>query len=167
MGSFTALAAGGFIGILIMICVFIILLAVGGVILRFAVSIFNGFAGGKDSPDAAPMPSLGKAMGIVFIVGLINIFVEFILAMLMPVQVDADEASMAAAGTSLVVSLLSLVIGYLIMSGILKALLPTSMGRAFGVALCWYIAFIIVFIIIAVIVGIIAVALGLGVAAAT
>ncbi len=117
-------------------------LAIGAVILRAAVSLYNRMSGGANSRNAVPSPSFGKAMGIVFLSGLVNMVLNFIAGFgigILGVVTSADPERV-----KLVATLISLPIGFLVTAGMLRALLPTSFGRAVLVTLCQYLILIVV-----------------------
>ena len=126
-GSWYALAL---FGVFLFLC-----LAIAGEVLRFAVGLYNHFVGGKDSTRAIARPSLGKAMVIVLVVGVIGVIVESIMRSVL----DAGAAGAQA---------VSFVIGFVVMSALLSWMLPTSFVRGLAVTACWYLA---VFIIVAIV----------------
>ena len=126
-GSMLALAA---FGVFLFVC-----LAIAGVVLRFAVGLYNHFVGGKESTRAIARPSLAKAMVIVLVVGVIGTLVESIMRSVL----DAGAAGAQA---------VSFVIGFVVMSALLSWMLPTSFVRGLAVTADWYLA---VFIIVAIV----------------
>lgn len=111
-----------------------LVLFVGAIILRAAVSLSSKLAGIEHSENPIPEPSAGKGMGILFLSSIAQVASGFSLGFLI-------------AGTSLVVNLTkiqaiivtqlaSLPVCFLVMSGMLAALLPTSFARGMLVALC-------------------------------
>jgi hypothetical protein len=99
----------------------------------------------RSSSKAIPEPSMGQAMGIVFV----NFIVGFVVSI--PINI-AMGAGVAGAGgdpaARLIASLIQLPIGFLINAGVLTAMLPTTFPRACLVVLFEYLIAIAIGIII-------------------
>lgn len=141
------------------ICVVFVLLpiglAIGAVILRAAISMFNKFAGyGAENPNQVPEPSMGKAMAIVLITGVAN----WIVGTLIGAVGAGALKSVAEPWNILIPSLLSLPFSFLVSAGMLTALLPTTFKRGLGVSACEY----LVAILVGIAIGVLAVLIGIG-----
>jgi hypothetical protein len=121
---------------------------IGGIILRAACSLYNKMAGGDKITYGVPEPTFGKAMGIALVILVVQILINFTINLVVGAGAQAAGASgTAAAGFNLLGLLGSLLIGILVMSGLLTALLPTNFGRAILVTLLYQVIFIVVVII--------------------
>ncbi|KAA0134289.1 hypothetical protein FYZ48_22170 [Gimesia chilikensis] len=128
-------------------------LAIGAVILRAAISLFNKFAGfGEDHLSRVPEPEMLKAMGIVFITGLVNWVVGFIIGLFGAVALKEVGQPWA----ELLPALFSLPFSFLVASALLAGLLPTTFVRGMGVAACQYLISILIAVVIGVIFVVIA-----------
>lgn len=146
--------------ILGMICggifVFIIVLMIVSVIMRFAVVLANKCFGGSasstysddwddwdDAPRSyrgrrqnalIPEPSFGKGMGIAFVAYIVNFVVNFAIGIAFGVGMQGMARGGMRGGADpalfILVQGMSMVVSFLIWSGILTAMLPTSFGRA-------------------------------------
>ncbi len=149
-------APNPFLGI---ICVVFVLLpiglAIGAVILRAAISMFNKFAGyGDENPNQVPEPSMGKAMAIVLITGVANWIVGALIG-----SIGAGALkSVAEPWKTLIPSLLSLPFSFFVSAGLLSGLLPTTFKRGLGVAACEY----LVAILVGMAIGVLAALIGIG-----
>ena len=154
--TFVLGAPDPFVGILCVLFIALpIGLAIGAVILRAAISLFNKFAGfGDDHPDKVPEPTMMKAMGIVLITGVANWIVGSVIG-----AVGASVLqSMSEPWHTLIPSLLALPFSFLVSAGVLTGLLPTTFKRGVGVAACEY----LVAILVGAAIGILAVLIGIG-----
>ncbi|QDT29324.1 hypothetical protein [Gimesia panareensis] len=156
----TTLVLGAPDPLMLVLVVFVIVvpigLLIGAVILRAAISLFNKFAGyGDENPNQVPEPSMGKAMGIVFVTA----FVNWILGLVIGVVGAAFLRSVSAPWNALIPSLISLPFSFLVSAALLSGLLPTTFPRGLGVAACQYLVSILLAIAIAVVAGIIMAAL--------
>jgi len=120
--------------------------AIGAIILRAAVSMYNGMAGGEGVPE----PPMGRAMGIMFVTALVNGAAGFVLGMVVGGAAAAGGAQ--GQGAAVTAQLASLPVGFLVMAGMLSAMLPTTFGRAILVTLCHF----IIGLLIAAVLGLIA-----------
>ncbi len=116
-----------------------------------------------DGPGV-PEPSTGKAMGIIAL----NWVIGFVIGLVLNVALGVGMGGFAGAGRGanlglqLMSSGVQLVLGFLILSSLLTAMLPTKFGRACGVAALTY---VVIIAICAVIFGVLlAVGFGLGAA---
>jgi hypothetical protein len=53
---------------------------IGGMLLRAAIALFNLLIGGSSAPSRVPVPTLGKAVGIVFLTNLIQAALILVVA---------------------------------------------------------------------------------------
>ena len=109
--------------------------------LRLVCSLYNEMAGGAGSSSSVPEPSLGEAMGIAFVVNLVNAILEFVTRMSM----DAGTGPLSP-----LVPLIILPVNLSVTAGILSAMLPTTFGRAVLVALVY------VVVVVGVVIGVVA-----------
>ena len=133
-----------------LIFVLVVGTAIGAVILRAAISLYNALAGGPESDSSVPEPSFGEAMGIVFATSLVNLAVGFGLVFALGPDVlgEGQDAQLRA-------QLISLPISVLVMTLMLSAMLPTTFLRALMVAVCQIIvSLLIVGVIIAVVLAV-------------
>jgi hypothetical protein len=107
------------------------------------------------SPGKIPEPTIGQAMMIVLIAGIVNAVAGFGVGVV--IGIAGAGANMDPDMIQIVAQLVGLPVGFLIMSGMLTALLPTSFGRACLVTLFQY---LIVIAIAVVVVGVAFVTLG-------
>jgi hypothetical protein len=154
---------GGMIGGLL--CVLLVGLPIGAlisaVILRAACSFFNKLAG----PDrAVPEPGFGKAMGIAVVCLLVNLVASVAIGLIVGAGGGVAQAGKGA--TQLIANLVSIPVSFLVMGGILTAMLPTSFQRGVLVALIHTAIAIAIGIVIGIIVFILLLALGIGFGAA-
>jgi hypothetical protein len=136
------------------LCVMAVVIAVGtligAVFLRAACALYNKFAGGKQSPSSVPEPLLGKAMGITFLTGLVNVVVGVVIGLLV---VGGTAAGAGERGAAITEQLLSLPASLLVMAGMNAAMLPTTFTRGLLVALCYLLVVLLVLVVLAVIFG--------------
>jgi hypothetical protein len=130
---------------------------IGAVILRAACSLFNKMAG---QDRAVPEPSFGKALGITVVSMIANMAVGFMVGIVI-------GGGGAAAGANpqhvqIISTLVSLPVGFLVMSGMLTLMLPTSFGRGMLVALLQYAISFAIAIAIGLIVFLVVLLLGVG-----
>jgi hypothetical protein len=132
-----------------MLCGLLIGTLIGAVILRAACWLYNKMAGGPKSPSAVPEPEFGRAMLIVFVTAIVQMGVGFVLGLVIgggaAATGQADNPSMR-----LLPSLIGLPLGFLVMAGMLTAMLPTTFPRALLVALLEYFVIIVIAVIIVV-----------------
>ncbi len=152
-------AAGLLVGV---ICVFLIAVPIGAliaaVILRAACSIFNKLAGPE---KAVPEPGFGKALGIAAATLVVNVLVGIVIGVVFGAGAVAAGASPAQ--TQILVNLISMPAGFLVMSGMLTAMLPTSFGRSLLIALIAYAVMIAIGVVVAIVIAVIGVGMmGLG-----
>ena len=162
--------AAALLGLLCVVVVVIpVSLWIGSVILRAAVGMTNRVIGGVVPDDLAyydqpaayrhhsydpselaiPVPSSGRAMGILLLIGVVDFVVK--VAFVMAAGAGGGDGSMAG--------LIALPVSLVVHGVMLSSLLPTTLGRAFLVLLF---QFLIVLLIVAVVV---AVVVGMGVVA--
>lgn len=116
-------AAGMLLGLICgMLIVVPIAALLGAVILRAACAIFNNLAGLHNS---VPQPGFGKALGICAATMVVNYAVSFLIAAVFGVAAAANGK-----GPTPIAGLISLPAGFLVMSGMLTAMLPTSFGKS-------------------------------------
>jgi hypothetical protein len=119
---------------------------IGAILLRVAVSLYNWMARGSELFNGVPKPASAKAVGITFVINLVNAVVSFGV-----VAFGAGRTNIP--GVAVAAQLLFFPISLLIMAAMLAAMLPTTFGRAMLVALCY---FLIVLLVLGVIVGVFA-----------
>ncbi len=143
-----------------MVIGFLIAVLVGSVIgaafLRAGVGLYNMMAGGNKSKRAVPTPSFGKAMGIVLITWVVNMFTSFLIGLMF--GFGGAAAGLRREMLTLSAQLVAIPIAVLIMASMLTALLPTTFGRAILVALCYMlvvILFVAILIVLIVAVGLV------------
>lgn len=128
---------------------------------------------------AIPEPDLGKGMGIAFVVIIIQFVIVFALALVIGVGMGAAGGGGGGGGfggggaknnpfgpqpgvdptAQLLLNCFSVILGFLIWSGILTAMLPTSFGRAALVTLFLHIFLFVLWLLV--FVGVVAI-VGLG-----
>jgi hypothetical protein len=90
------------------------------------------------------MPDVGKAAGIVFGTIVLNMVLSVVIGFTLGAGTAVAGGSMEMATHS--AQLASFVIGFLVLAGLLTAVLPTSFGRAALVTLLYY-AFATIFVV--------------------
>lgn len=143
-----------------LLCVGVLWTLVGAVILRAACALYNKMAA---SGNGVPDPSFGKAMGITLANFVAHMIVNIPLSMAMGGGQMAPGQPPNAG--QIVSGLLALPIGFLVMAGMLTALLPTTFVRALLVSLCYMAIGIAVAIVIGLVVGVVILVFGLAFAA--
>jgi len=132
--------AGGAIGGMLLGLLMIV--ALGAIVLRGAVALFNLLAGGDKAAHAVPRPTFLKAMGIAFLTFGANTIVRALIGATASVAAPSMRGGIGAMlGLSQIASLAA---GAFVMSGLLTVLLPTTFGRAFLITLCNYFIWLIV-----------------------
>jgi len=116
---------------------------IGAVILRAACWLNNTMVGGAKSESGVPEPGLGRAMGIVLVTLLVNGGVGFGVGFLMGASLL--QSGMSPLTMQVIVTLIGVPIGFVVMSAMLTAMLPTTFGRAAIVTLLNYVVSIVVF----------------------
>ena len=116
-----------------------IALLIGAVLIRAAVSLYNRFVGGSESPRAVAVPSLQKGVGIVLVIALgnwaISLGVQLIVYLTGAEWLVGHE--FATQWPSVVVELMpTFVLEFVVMALVLAWLLPTRFSRALGVSAC-------------------------------
>jgi hypothetical protein len=106
---------------------FFIVLALG-IVLRTAVSLFNGIAGGKDSAEGVPMPTLGGSMVMVFLSFVITFALCF--AILWTAANLALAVNLNASELALYSGFGSILLFFLVLSVLLALFLPAPIFRA-------------------------------------
>ncbi len=106
---------------------------VSAIILRAAVALYNWTADGVDSPAAVAEPPLGKAMGIIFVVILANVFAGLFISLFVGgVALAIDPLG---GGANVLAQLVALPVSMLVMASMLSNLLPTTFPRALVITL--------------------------------
>lgn len=136
------------------VCVLLVMLPIAAlisaVILRAACSLFNKIAG---SENAVPEPGFGKALGITVATWAVNLIVSLLIGLAF--GMGAGAAGVNAANQNLLINLITLPAGFLVMSGMLTSMLPTSFGKAALVTLLTYVvAFAIAMVVALIVVGV-------------
>jgi hypothetical protein len=134
------------------VCGLLIGTVIGAVILRAACWLFNSMAGGDERRGGVPEPEFGRAMLITFVTFLVQTGVQMVIGFVTGAGAAAAEQAKPGAGgpAQLMASLIALPVGFLVMAGMLTAMLPTSFPKALLVALLEY---VIIIIIAAIIIG--------------
>ncbi len=116
-----------------------IVLLLSAVLLRAAVSLYNRFAGGSESPRGIAVPSMGKAVGIVLVIGVVNWVIGLGVELIAGLSGAEWLAGMELAtyGPAAVVTFFPLfVLEFIAGALVLAWLLPTRFVRAVGVSVC-------------------------------
>ena len=157
-----------------MLCVLLVVvpitLWIGSFILRAAISLTNKILGGAPPSEldyynipsghgryhyeptgrAIPMPSTGRAMGILLLIGV----VDFVVRCGILIAAGAGSAIGARSGnggmSAQMATLISLPVSLVLHTTMMSSVLPTSLGRAF---LVWVFYFLIV-VVISVLIGV-------------
>ena len=146
--------AGALIGLVCVLLVGLPLAAlVSAVILRAACSLFNKLAG---SEKAVPEPGFGKALGITAATLVVNVLVGIVIGLVL--GTGAAAAGAKPSQTQLLVNLISMPAGFLVMSGMLTAMLPTSFGKSLLITSIAYAISIAILVVVFLLIA----ALGLG-----
>jgi hypothetical protein len=131
-----------------MLCAVLITTNIGAVILRSACWLFNKMAGGGESKGGVPEPGFGRALLITFVTLLVQVAVGFVIGLVLGTGAAAAQNAGAGPAVQLLPSLISLPVGFLVMSGMLTAMLPTSFPRALLVALLEYLIMIAILAVV-------------------
>jgi SLA1 Homology Domain 1 (SHD1) protein len=126
--------------------------AIGSVILRTAVYLFNSITGVGNSRDAVPEPSYGEGFGIIFVTIIVNI-VAGVLAGL-AIGFGCGLAGIGEDRARIYAQIVSIPLNVLVMSGTFSSMLPTSFLRGLVIAIGYMIVWF--FIVIAIVFGVIA-----------
>lgn len=149
----SALGAGMLLGgILFFVLMFLISVAIGAVILRWAIKLCNKMMS-NDPYNEVPLPSVGRAMLLTLVIGIIQVGVSIVAGITTGLMSAAASAT-GANGLSTVISLASLPVGFFLNSGLLSALLPTTFNKGMVVTLCQYLVILLIFIVIGVILAV-------------
>jgi hypothetical protein len=154
-----------------------ILLWIAGLFFRAAVWLANAAIGGASPTEAGfyepqghavdwqgraqphrgiPMPPLGKAMAIAFAVGVANLVTISFVVHMMQLGSAAGilptiRSRLSTSPEAQVRSLIALAVSFLVQSGIIAAMLPTSFGRACIVqVLTWAVYFLVFLALLAI-----------------
>lgn len=127
------------VGFLLLIAIGIaIVLLIGAVLLRAAVSLYNRLVGGSESPRAVAVPSLLKAIGIVLLIGVVNGAVGTAVGQI--AHLTGAEwlagVELAKHGAMTVKYFPLFVLEFVTGAILLAWLLPTRFSRALGVSAC-------------------------------
>jgi hypothetical protein len=106
------------------LCGVIFMAVLGAVILRAACALYNKMAGGAGSPSAVPKPEWGRAILITFVTAIVNFGAGLLLGF---------------GGGEMLNILIAVPAAFLVMAGMLTAMLPTSFPRALLVTLLYYV----------------------------
>jgi hypothetical protein len=98
---------------------------------------------------------MGKAMGILFAVALINTMLAFFIALV--IAAVGAAAGVREQNTTVIAELITFPISLLVMSGLLSRMLPTAFRRAFVVTLLYL---LIVIVVLGVVAGMMVLVLG-------
>jgi hypothetical protein len=123
-------------GLVILLGSLLLALFIGSVCLRGACYFYNLMAGGPKSPTSVPEPSTGKAMGILAVIMGAN----WALSCVIGLATSAGQAAGGARGSpglNLLGAAVSVPLSFLIMAGMLTAMLPTTFGRSILVTLLY------------------------------
>jgi hypothetical protein len=127
--------------------------AIGSVILRAAISMFNALTGVRNSRDAVPEPTYGEGMGIIFVTMLVNAVAGVVAGI--AVGFGCAAAGVGEQHAQMVARIVSMPLGIVVMSSMFSSMLPTTFLRALLITICYMIVWI--FIIAVIVVGAIAV----------
>lgn len=122
---------------------------IGAVFLRAAIALYNKVAG-EDYRSRVKEPELGRAMGITFATTLVNLVSGFAVGFVLGaagIATGQDQRTV-----TLLAQAISIPFGFLVMSAMLSAMLPTTFGRAALITLFFYLIAIAVAIFIGVLV---------------
>jgi len=119
-----------------------IVVLIGAVILRAAISLYNRMA----SASQVPEPTFGKALLITLVTMLVNFVVSLVLNMVVGGAGAAANANEQAVGG--MAQLLSLPVSLCVLAFMLSTMLPTTFGRGFLVSLCNLLIWIVVAVFI-------------------
>jgi len=120
--------------------------AIGAVILRAAVSLYNRFVGGANSPSSVKEPSFGSAFLISFVTNLVNWIVGFGIGVVIGVLGIATRSR--PLNTMLLAQFISMPVSVIVMSCMLSMLLPAKFGRAFGVSCCYLLVCVVILVVV-------------------
>src|SRR5689334_25421680 len=86
-------AFGAMLFVLFVVIGILVGAAIGAVLLRAAVAVYNRITGTAKSPASIPEPSIGKAMGITFLTTLVNLVAAFLILFVTGMGISAAGAS--------------------------------------------------------------------------
>jgi hypothetical protein len=145
--GFLCIGIGVIVGLLIGILI-------AAVIFRAAVSMYNSLAGGPSSPSAAPEPSFGLAMGIVFVNWLINMVISIILNVAaIGISGGAPAPGDPPNPVTILLGLISIPISLMVMGGVVSMMLPTTFLRGLLISLCYLVIGIAIACVIGLLIG--------------
>jgi hypothetical protein len=87
-----------------------------------------------DRGPGVPQPSYGKSIGIFFASWAVGVVINGVLTASAGLGLQQVRAGIGAAAIGLLVNVVQFVIGFFILTGMLKTTLPTTFGRACGVS---------------------------------
>ncbi len=147
-------------GLCVLVFALLIGSLIGAIILRAACWLFNKFAGDPPPPGGVPGPDFGQAFLMAFVAMLVQLGVSFVIELM---GVGGAAAGGNPQTVQLVSSLISLPISFLVLSGIVASMLPTSFVKGMCVAgLYWIIVWIIGIVIAVVFMVLAGVLMGVG-----
>jgi hypothetical protein len=153
---------------------------IGSCILRAAIGLTNKVLGGADPTDLdfygahsgyrdgrypqqptragllIPVPSAGRAMGIVLFIGVVDFVIQFGIMMAAGAgSIMAGQGLDGGSGQAMA-ALISIPVSFVIHIGMLSSLLPTTMGRAFLVVVFQLVFCVLIALLIGVVVAVFA-----------
>jgi hypothetical protein len=138
---------------------FIVVFALG-IVLRTAISLFNGLAGGKDSAEGVPVPTLLGSMIMVFL----SFIITFALVFAILWTANALLASTNMSGHELVYysGFGSVLLFFVVLSILLALFLPAPIFRAVIISVLCVPVGIVLFILLSIVLWLISMALNIG-----
>jgi hypothetical protein len=126
--------------------------AIGSVILRTAVFLFNSITGVRSSRDEVPEPSYGEGFGIIFVMIIVNVVVGLLAGF--AIGFGCGLAGIGADRARVYAQIVSVPLNILVMSGTFSSMLPTSFLRGVVIAVGYMIVWL--FILVAIVIGLFA-----------
>jgi hypothetical protein len=126
---------------------FVVGLIVAAIILRATISLFNWLSADSNPRSPVPEPTLPQAMGICFLMILLNGGIGFLVSFL---AANAQDSSVQPGPIAPIVPLLiSLAINFAINTALFTGLLPTSADRAIPLTMLHFLISIAIGIVLA------------------